>query len=490
MPRVVSGSTQGLPDAHRFLDTLGGLGAGPVPEARAMFTPGEEIVMARAPGRLDVMGGIADYSGSLVLQLPIREATFAAVQRDPERRLRIVSLPSGDPERAAAFEMPLQDFEAGGGALSYDDARARFARNPATRWAAYAAGVWLVLMRERGVMFAEGARVLISSDVPEGKGVSSSAALEVAVMTATAAAFGLALDPRESAILCQKVENLVVGAPCGVMDQMTAACGEADRLLALLCQPAELQGHVALPEDLTVFGIDSGIRHAVSGADYGSVRVGAFMGYRMLAEAAGLAVRTTSPGLPAVVEDPRWHGYLANLEPSEFERYARRLPDRILGSQFLARYGGTTDPVTRVEAGREYPVLLPAAHPVYEHFRVRAFAGLLEGPAGEGRSALLGELMAQSHGSYSACGLGSSGTDRLVDLAGEAGRAEGLYGAKITGGGSGGTVAVLARRGAAAEEAVARIAERYAAETGRAIKLFSGSSPGAASFGVLRLAMD
>jgi galactokinase len=490
MPRVVSGSTHGLPDADRFLDTLGGLRASPVPEARAMFTPGEEIVVARAPGRLDVMGGIADYSGSLVLQLPIREATFAAVQRDPERRLRIVSLPSGAPERAAAYEVALASFEAGGGALPYEEARALFRRDPATSWAAYAAGVWLVLMRERGAAFAQGARVLIASDVPEGKGVSSSAALEVAVMTATAAAFGLALDPREIAILCQKVENLVVGAPCGVMDQMTAACGEPDRLLALSCQPAELQGHIALPEDLTVFGIDSGIRHAISGADYGSVRVGAFMGYRMLAEAAGLAVRPTSPGAPVVVEDPRWHGYLANLEPSEFEGYARCLPDRIGGGPFLARYGGTTDPVTRVEPGREYAVLLPTAHPVYEHFRVRAFASLLEGPAGGRRRQLLGELMAQSHGSYSACGLGSNGTDRLVELVGEAGRAQGLYGAKITGGGSGGTVAVLARRGAAAEESVPRIAERYAAETGRAIKLFSGSSPGAASFGVLRLAMD
>jgi L-arabinokinase len=153
----------------------------------------------------------------------------------------------------------------------------------------------------------------VASDVPEGKGVSSSAALEVAVMTAIAAAFDIVLPPREIAILCQKVENLVVGAPCGVMDQMTAACGEADRLLALRCQPAELQGHVALPEDLTVFGIDSGIRHAVSGADYVSVRVGAFMGYRILAEAAGLAVRVGARGAPVTVDDPRWHGHLANL---------------------------------------------------------------------------------------------------------------------------------------------------------------------------------
>ncbi|HSB61471.1 MAG TPA: galactokinase family protein [Vicinamibacteria bacterium] len=486
--RVLSGATRGLPDAQRFLETLAALPASPVPEARGLFAPGAEVVVARAPGRLDVMGGIADYSGSLVLELPIREATFAAVQRDPERTLRIVSLPGAAGDRAAAFEMPLARFGAGGELATYADAQAYFRSDPSTRWAAYAAGVFLVLMRERGAAFEEGARLLVASDVPEGKGVSSSAALEVAVMTAVAGAFGVAIEPREAAILCQKVENLVVGAPCGVMDQMTSVCGEPDRLLALLCQPAELQGHVALPEDLTVFGIDSGIRHAVSGADYGSVRVGAFMGYRILAEEAGLAVKRAPAGARVAIEDPRWHGCLANLTPSEFEPLAPRLPDRIEGEEFLARYGGTTDPVTRVDPEREYAVRQPTAHPVYEHLRVRAFASLLEGPPGERRRELLGELMYQSHASYSACGLGSSGTDRLVGLVRQAGTAEGLYGAKITGGGSGGTVAVLGRRGPRAEDAVARIAEHYAAETGHAVKLFSGSSPGAASFGLLRQA--
>jgi L-arabinokinase len=93
--------------------------------------------------------------------------------------------------------------------------------------------------------------------------------------------------------------------------------------------------------------------------------------------------------------------------------------------------------------------------------------------------------MYETHKSYSDCGLGSSGTDRLVELVRELGPERGLFGAKITGGGSGGTVAVLGLASAAA--AVREVAERYQRETGRAAQIFSGSSPGAAAFGVRRL---
>ena len=93
----------------------------------------------------------------------------------------------------------------------------------------------------------------------------------------------------------------------------------------------------------------------------------------------------------------------------------------------------------------------------------------------------LGQLMYASHASYSACGLGSEGTDLLVELVRQAGPKQGLYGAKITGGGSGGTVAILARRDA--DHAVQALAERYAQQTGRPKRVFAGSSPGAAAFG-------
>ena len=481
---IVRAGGRDLPDVRDFVRTLAALGGHPDPELRALFDARAEVVVARAPGRLDVMGGIADYSGSLVLELPTAEATLVALQRSEERRLRVFTL-SEDARGGSLFEMPLSDLERGGRPVGYEEARDYFGRDPARQWAAYVAGVFLVLMRERGARFPAGARMLVSSRVPPGKGVSSSAALEVAAMSAAAAAFEIDLDARELALLCQMVENLVVGAPCGVMDQMTSACGEENRLLALLCQPAELLGTISLPEDLTVWGLDSGVRHSVGGGDYGSVRVGAFMGYRIIAELSGL--KAERGGETVSVEDGRWGGYLANLPPSEFEqRFAARLPERVSGADFLARYGGTTDPVTRVEPARTYAVRVAAAHAVYEHFRVRAFAELLGGgEAGGRRRELLGELMYQSHASYSACGLGSGGTDRLVELVREVGPAGGLYGAKITGGGSGGTVAVLGRRGA--DAGVAGVARRYAEETGHAPHVFGGSSPGAASFGHVRL---
>jgi L-arabinokinase len=282
----------------------------------------------------------------------------------------------------------------------------------------------------------------VESDVPEGKGVSSSAALEAATIEAVIAAWPAAIEPRLRAIRCQQVENLIVGAPCGVMDQMASICGEAGALMALLCQPAEFRGSVPIPSHLGVWGIDSGIRHAVTGTDYEAVRVGAFMGYRILAELAGLRVRAGDRKGHVRVDDPRWHGYLANVGTDAWRRFAADIPETLDGAAFLARYDGTTDLVTGVDPRRRYAVRTATAHPIFEHQRVAEWARQLTSSSTD--AFRLGELMYASHASYSACGLGSDGTDRLVALAREAGTARGIYGAKITGGGSGGTVALLA----------------------------------------------
>ncbi len=512
-----------------------------LPELRAaagLFLRDEPLQITRAPGRLDVMGGIADYSGSTVLQMPIAEAAHVALQLQSPRKqrlwrhmhhrhhqmhstitspttaatatapalagdsadnedtslhppvppaLRIVSLNADVTNRGPAFDMDLQELLIDGESpISYAAAREYFRKDPALTWAAYIAGGIVVLMHEKGMKLrGEGIAMLVSSEVPEGKGVSSSAAVEVAAMSALAAAHDIHLTGRELAILCQKVENLIVGAPCGVMDQMASSLGEAGWLLALRCQPAEVEKPVHIPNHLKFWGIDSGIRHSVGGSDYGAVRVGAFMGFKILKNSFEKAKNESAVD------------YLAEILPSAFRyRLERKLPETLTGKEFLATYKEHIDTVTTIDANQSYAVRVPTGHPIYENFRVLCFRQALaaEGTSIGQQMEVLGELMLQSHSSYSACGLGSDGTDRLVELvleeklaAAAAGREPSVFGAKITGGGCGGTVCVLSTADEAGEQAVKRITARYEAETGHAPYIFEGTSQGAAQFGAVQV---
>lgn len=148
------------------------------PAMRA-FTDDAPLYIARAPGRLDVMGGIADYSGSLVLQLPLEVATTVVVQPSDERTIELASLRSRS-GRTARFAIPL-DALLDGPLRDPDRLREHATARREDRWAAYVLGVvHACLVRDGNEARASvgGFRMLILSDVPEGKGVSSSAALE------------------------------------------------------------------------------------------------------------------------------------------------------------------------------------------------------------------------------------------------------------------------------------------------------------------------
>ncbi|KAM0821317.1 hypothetical protein ACQ4PT_072325 [Festuca glaucescens] len=347
---ILHGDLQGLTDTMTFLKSLSELAGSEFKNsevqsrertaASVLFDWEREIYVARAPRWLDVMGGIADYSGSLVLQ---------------------VSFGSDLSNRAPTFDMDLSDFMDGGKPISYEKAR---------RWSAYVAGTILILMTELGVQFADSMSILVSSAVPEGKGVSSSASVEVATMSAIAAAY-------------------------------------------VLLQPAEVKELVTIPNHMRFWGLDSGIRHRYEAT------------------------------------------------------YSKDIPEIITGDAFLEKYRDHND---------------------------TTFKALLTAANTDEQLAALGELMYQCHYSYNACGLGSDGTDRLVNLVQEMQhrktREDGspsLFGAKITGGGSGGSVCVIGKNCLESAEEIAEIQQRYKAATGYQPILFDGSSPGAGKFGHLKI---
>ncbi len=471
-------------------------------DAAALFDSVAPIAGARAPGRLDVMGGVADYSGSMVLEMPIEEAACAAWQWRNDRRLHIRSMNLERPGSFDACEFDMDDLvDAYGYLRPVEEVRFRLTSSPSDRWAAYIAGCYYVMLRAYTQVSGGkaddragelGANILISSSVPQGAGVSSSAAIEVATMHALNAAAGIQPSDLTLAAWCQRVENTVVGAPCGIMDQVTSALGHQDSLLVLRCQPHDLMGFQRTPPAWKFIGIDSRVKHSVGGSAYTAARVGAFMGLKI--------IQLESGGKPR-------ENYLCKLSPAEFFEYRELIPESITGKDFLDLYGQLPDAVTTVDIDKVYYPRLCAEHPVLENDRVKQFFGLMQIASARYEDAIdagqevytiradtetierAGRLMVQSHESYSnRIKLGSAETDIIVRLVTEIGPEDGLYGAKITGGGAGGTVAVLCDESNSRwKSAINRVCSGYRSQTGVSPRIINGSSPGAIEFGARQI---
>lgn len=427
------------------------------------------IYTGRAPGRLDVMGGISDYSGSLLLQMPIEAQTSVTIRAQKELdRIRVRS-----EQEDGVFEIELSAISG----MPYREFRDLLRSRQGGDWAGYVIGCFAVLQQEKGLPLF-GADVQVDSRVPMGKGVSSSAALEVATMHAISKALGVRPDPVELAVLAQRVENQVVGAACGLMDQLSVNLGRKNRLLPIICQPHEVQEPVPIPGGLSFYGLDSGVRHAVSGASYGDVRTAAFMAYTV----AMIRYGYSEDQLRQEQSRP-FGGRWANVGPAEFERdLAPLIPAQMKGSEFLARFGIYIDDVTAVDPGTTYNLLAAASHPVMENDRIHRFRQLLETYSAASKKTVLageiGSLMFSSHEGYGSVGLGEPVTDRIVELVREAGPERGISGARISGGGSGGTVAILVNS-PEGYQTLCRIHEALQKETGKSLTLFHGSSDGA-----------
>jgi L-arabinokinase len=401
------------------------------------------FIEASAPGRLDVMGGIADYSGSLVLQMPIAHRTHIKLRLRDDYQCYIKSkLSSGE---TLIAQIDYRDY-LNNNQVDYQFAQKKCKENSSQAWIAYVLGCVLVLQKEKDINF-KGADFDLHSSVPLGKGVSSSASIEVACMKALAQAFHIVLPGTLLPILAQRVENLVVGAPCGLMDQLACYLGESKKLLPILCQPDKIDTLISIPDEISFIGIDSGIRHSVAGASYSEVRAAAFMGYSIIVHSLGIS-STEIHSAKAInnFSSLPYQGFLCNIPVEEFRSsFVNILPASMAGKDFLNKYA-SIDAITTIGDHTNYQVLQCTSHPVFEHNRVLQFKNYLTRLQKESidqRIDILksmGELMYQSHESYSRCGLGSPRTDEIVALAKTI---PGIYGAKITGGGNGGTVCLL-----------------------------------------------
>ncbi|MGE5726282.1 MAG: galactokinase [Acidobacteriota bacterium] len=285
------------------------------------------------------------------------------------------------------------------------------------QWSDYVQGVAVAL--EQNGRRLRGGNLLLQSDVPIGSGLSSSAAIEVASGLALLSNSGAELERLELARLCQRAENEFVGARVGIMDQFTACFGQAGHALLLDCRSLQYR-LLPLPGEASLVICDSGVRHALSGGEYNARRAECETGVRLLAR--------HRPQVRA----------LRDATLAELERHRSELGD---------------------------VVFRRCRHVVTENARVLQAAEALE------RSDLaeFGRLMGESHRSlrydYE---VSCYELDLLVELA--AGR-NGVYGARMTGGGFGGCTVNLVESGAV-EEFRQAISAGYQQATGKTPKIY------------------
>jgi L-arabinokinase len=431
------------------------------------------------------MGGIADYTGSLVCEMTLDRAVAVALQERDDRDLQIFSFNLFDEHVPFTFRISLDALASTSTQSLWRDFNA-----PGRKWAAYVAGC-LYMLHHRKLLDLNNPNIIgldlaLYSTIPMGAGISSSAALEVATMLNLLAHFNLDVDPLEIARLCQEVENYIVGAPCGIMDQMTSLLGEKDKIFCLLLP------QLPIPTGIRFVGIDSGVRHSLSApSQYNLTRTAAFMGHKIILQEMNRIATLTQTTL---TRDPMY-GFLAKLDPDDYKNLFRpHLPPQIVGQEFLDRFGPTIDRVAPVRPTETYHVLGATDHHVLEARRVRRFRDFLLTAGVESdlakRQSLLhksGHLMYASHHSYTHDALlGHPHCDLLVQLIRD-NEKSGLYGARITAAGQGGTMAILADTSDSSTEALHQIMQTYKAQTGLTPTLFTDSSPGAIHTGTALL---
>lgn len=368
----------------------------PLPAAFARHFGRAPLHLCRAPGRVNLIGEHTDYSAGWVMPAAIPLWATVALAPRPGRRIHLRSEAFPD---AAVFDL---DALATGQGLPAE----------APSWSRSLGGVAALL--ERGGRRLGGADLLLRSQIPIGAGLSSSAAVEVAVGFALAAASGFALDPTALARLCQQASHEFGGTRCGIMDQYIACHGRAGAVVQLDTRSLAATWH-PWPAGLRLVACDTGVRH--------NHATGAYNQRRAECEAALEALRRRRPGIAAL---------------------------RDVSGADLEDASGGLDPLLAARC----------RHVVSENARVLAAAAALAA----GDHSALGQILNASHRSLrDDFEVSCPELDAMAELCRNL---PGVRGARMMGGGFGGCVLALADAEAVAN-LQARLPETYRRATGR-----------------------
>jgi galactokinase len=351
--------------------------------------------IARAPGRVNLLGEHVDYNDGFVLPAAIDRATYIAFSPSNSYQTTLIAV---DLKQQASFSSQTIPYK------TQSDS------SPLPDWAHYPAGVLWALLEAK--LSTPAMNAVYASNVPRGSGLSSSASVEMAFITAWQTLGGWTLPAMQRALLGQKAENQYVGVNSGIMDQFASACGVENNLLLLDCRSLDWKT-IPLPHDVAIVIANTMVRRKLTLGEYNKRRA-----------ACEEAVHLLQKYLPDIKS-------LRDVSVEEFNRFAGKLP---LG------------------------VSKRAHHVVEEIERTNQAEALLEA----GNVQRFGELMNECH--ISLRDLYEVSCPELDVMVLIAQSLDGCYGARLTGAGFGGcTVNLVARE--KANEFAELLAKGYQSET-------------------------
>jgi galactokinase len=341
-------------------------------------------LIAAAPGRVNLIGEHTDYNDGFVMPMAIERHTVIAGSPTTEPQAILHSTTTGDTVAVNLQEPP---------------------KRGTPGFANYIRGV-IAGFQELNVPLS-GFSAVVDSDIPLGCGLSSSAALEVALATFLEALTGHRLDPIQKALLCQKAENDFAGMPCGIMDQFSSVLARKDHLLLLDCR-----SHETTPTPLND---------------------------------PALAVLIVNTNVPRKLVDGEYAQRRAQCEEAARELEVRALRD------------ATLDGLETAADRMDSLIWRRARHVITENARTLEVARLLARNEWDA----VGELMYASHASLrDDYEVSCPALDVVVEIARKIGPADGVLGCRMTGGGFGGCAVALVRT-TAVDSISRRISEAY-----------------------------
>ncbi len=439
-------------------------------------TAAAPIGIARAPGVIDLMGGIGEDGGTLLLTASAGVSYGVAAWTTSEKNITLHFHPPGGVEGRRRLVVP-QD----AASLAERPAAAliELCGKQDAEWAAPS----LLALREALAAGAirtpeAGLGILVWTDFPAEADLGRCHVQAAATVDALCKLLDAPIEPLRQARICAEAIGHITGLTY-LRKAMTALCAPSNGAILQLCfaQRTICQA-LDLPEGVVVKALLTRLDRPTTLKRLIETRTCSEMGLRVILQ---IQEEDGSP----TASDRR---FLSAVTQSEYvAKYRDRVPQKIGSHAFVAKFGqmrGLED--GQVNAKDVFKIRSRAEHHIYEHQRVQEFVAAITRARRTDPSVALGaagQLMYASHWSHSQrCGIGGVESDRLVCLIRGLGAAAGLYGAKVTAGGEGGELAVLMRDDERAQAALCEAMREAEAASSRPVHVYGGSLPGAQYF--------